>query len=374
MFEFTAKRQKIISSFFCLSLSLVLMVGCIAPVVTVSRLAMQVESVISLIDFTYKMSIVVSNLVDNSYQDLGDKIKTKDFSVDAIESMETKYSNLSTEHNKLDSSLSKTKGAANELFSMLQTNADENSTPELKRKMLTDISVNRKAFDQKIAVAENVSSQITASIKKYKDILGFLQNKTALKDVDGYIETIDKTIANAKLLDRDVQTALVEGRQIIKQYEQTSSPQPNEEVSTLPPSTITSPTPNATTTENPTTTQQVDRPFLGVEMYSLTPELRQKINENPKANIELDLDRGVLVARIIENSPAAAAGLQVGDVIVEIDGKAVTDFNEVTAEIGKSAVGTELTLQVRRNRQNRQVPVRLSAIPSTPNVTGNDNN
>jgi PDZ domain len=364
MFEFTAKRQKIISSFFCLSLSLVLMVGCIPQVVTLSRLATQFRTVMSLIDVTYQMSIVVSNLVDNSYQDLGDKIKTKDFSVDAVESMETKYLNLSTEHNKLDSSLSKTKGAANELFSMLQTNADENSTPELKSKMLTDISVNKKAFDQKIAVAENVSSQITASIKKYKDILGFLQNQTALKDVDGYIETINKTIANAKLLDRDVQTALVEGRQIIKQYEQTSSPQPNEEVSTLPPSTITSPTPSATTTEKPTITQQVDRPFLGVEMYSLTPELRQQINENPKANIELDLDRGVLVARVVENSPAAAAGLQVGDVIMEIDGKAITDSNEVTAEIGKSVVGAELTLQLRRNRQNLQVPVRLSAMPN----------
>ena len=242
MFEFNAKRQRIMASFFCFSFSLVIMVSCMAPV-TISGLVAQTNTVLSLIELAQRLSVLTSNSVNSSYQDLDEQIHNKTFSNPTIQAMEVKYSDMSAKHDKLIASLNNTSTEANQLFSMLKSNADENSTPEFQSKMLNDISTNRKAFDEKISVAEGVSSKIKVSIKKYKDILGLLQNDATLKDVDIYIETIDKTIANAKLLDRDVRTALVEGREIITQYEHTSSQKSNDDVATPHSSTTTPPTP-----------------------------------------------------------------------------------------------------------------------------------
>jgi S1-C subfamily serine protease len=114
---------------------------------------------------------------------------------------------------------------------------------------------------------------------------------------------------------------------------------------------------------------KVDHPFLGVQMVNLTQELRQQISEDPNAGISIDVDKGVLVARVVKNSPAAQAGIKAGDVILGINGKAVTSASEVQAEVEKAQVGAELPLQVRRSQQNLDVRVR----PSTFNLKGDDN-
>jgi hypothetical protein len=99
MFDLNVKRQKIIASFFCLSFSLVLMVSCVAPVViTGARIAQQVETVLFLFDITQKISIAISNSVNTSYQDLGEQLRNKNFSLDVIETMEVRHSDLSTKY------------------------------------------------------------------------------------------------------------------------------------------------------------------------------------------------------------------------------------------------------------------------------------
>ena len=100
-------------------------------------------------------------------------------------------------------------------------------------------------------------------------------------------------------------------------------------------------------------------------MVNLTSELRQKIQADPKtAGINIDINEGVLVTNVVENSAAATAGIKPGDVIVAIDGRAVTESNEISADIGKSQVGGELPLQVRRNRQTVAIVVQLGANPN----------
>lgn len=56
--------------------------------------------------------------------------------------------------------------------------------------------------------------------------------------------------------------------------------------------------------------------YLGVELTSLTPELRRHFGVTG--------DAGVLIGRVKEGSPAAAAGLRVGDVVTRFDGEDVT--------------------------------------------------
>ena len=85
----------------------------------------------------------------------------------------------------------------------------------------------------------------------------------------------------------------------------------------------------------------VARGFLGVELTDLTPELRRHFGAHE--------DRGVLVGRVVEDSPAERAGLRVGDVITHIDGEPVTSSFDVTARIGGRAAGDVAALEVVRD-------------------------
>lgn len=70
--------------------------------------------------------------------------------------------------------------------------------------------------------------------------------------------------------------------------------------------------------------------YLGVQLMPLTPELR--------AHFGVPADRGVMVAYVAEDSPAARAGLQVGDVVTGIEGEGVeTPWDLTVAVRGKEA-------------------------------------
>jgi len=86
-----------------------------------------------------------------------------------------------------------------------------------------------------------------------------------------------------------------------------------------------------------------ERGFLGVQLTELTPELRTHFGARE--------DAGVLVAKVVEDGPAAKAGLRVGDVLTHIDGEAVTSSFDATARIGAQESGTVVALEVVRDGQ-----------------------
>ena len=109
---------------------------------------------------------------------------------------------------------------------------------------------------------------------------------------------------------------------------------------------------------------KVDHPYLGVEMVTLTPELKENINSNPNAGLSVDEEEGVLIARVMPNSPAAKAGLRAGDVINKIDGQPVKQANDVQGAVEKSQVGRDLQLGVRRSQQDINLTVIPGAFPT----------
>ncbi len=96
---------------------------------------------------------------------------------------------------------------------------------------------------------------------------------------------------------------------------------------------------------NPSTDSSwmTSRPRLGVMVMNLTPELRTHLGA---AN-----DRGVLVARVEPGSPAAASGITVGDVIVDVQGRMVDDASDVVAALAAVESGKKLPVQIVRNKQ-----------------------
>jgi S1-C subfamily serine protease len=103
---------------------------------------------------------------------------------------------------------------------------------------------------------------------------------------------------------------------------------------------------------------KVEHPFLGVQMLSLTPNVRKQFNEDPNAGLKIDVDKGALIGKIIPNSPAAQGGVKINDIIVAVNGQPVSSAGEVQNEVEKSQVGSEMVLGLRRNGQDIQVKVR----------------
>jgi Do/DeqQ family serine protease len=108
---------------------------------------------------------------------------------------------------------------------------------------------------------------------------------------------------------------------------------------------------------------KVDHAYLGIQMVTLTPELRKQLNSDPNSPISVDEDRGVLVVKVMPNSPAARSGLHSGDVIQKINGQPVTDNSSVQQVVESSQVGGTVQIELRRNGQTLNLPVRTAALP-----------
>jgi S1-C subfamily serine protease len=108
---------------------------------------------------------------------------------------------------------------------------------------------------------------------------------------------------------------------------------------------------------------KVDHAYLGIQMVTLTPELQKEVNSNPNSGLNIDRDRGVLIVKVVGNSPAARAGIRAGDIILKIDGKEITDAATVQQLVEKSGVGNNLALELSRNGRNLSLNLKPGAFP-----------
>jgi serine protease Do len=102
---------------------------------------------------------------------------------------------------------------------------------------------------------------------------------------------------------------------------------------------------------------RVSRGWLGVLIQEVTRDLAESFG--------MDNPRGALVAKVLEDSPAEDAGLQVGDVIVEFNGKKVMRSSSLPPLVGRSAVGKDAQVTIIRNRSRELVKVRIAELPAT---------
>ncbi|MEB3337264.1 MAG: HhoA/HhoB/HtrA family serine endopeptidase [Leptolyngbyaceae bacterium] len=111
------------------------------------------------------------------------------------------------------------------------------------------------------------------------------------------------------------------------------------------------------------TSGKVEHSYLGVEMVTLTPEVKRIINSSPNSNLQVQADQGVLIAQVLPNSPAASAGLQPGDIVQRVKGQAVTEAREVQQLVDSSPVGSTLPIELRRQGQTLTLNVQTEALP-----------
>ncbi|MDJ0508147.1 MAG: HhoA/HhoB/HtrA family serine endopeptidase [Crocosphaera sp.] len=107
---------------------------------------------------------------------------------------------------------------------------------------------------------------------------------------------------------------------------------------------------------------QVDHPYLGIQMIEVTPEIQQKLQE--MEDLTVNVDSGILIVKVVPNSPAAASGLKAGDIIQSIQQTPVTTPTEVQTAVEKVNVGAVLPLEVERNGTLLTLNVKVGVLPN----------
>jgi Do/DeqQ family serine protease len=102
----------------------------------------------------------------------------------------------------------------------------------------------------------------------------------------------------------------------------------------------------------------VRRPWLGARLQAVTPELSR----------EFDLKRpaGAVVTNVTAGSPAANAGLKIGDVIVSVDNQLVDDPNAFDYRFATRSLGGRAQLGVVRAGKETRLAVALETAPDLP--------
>ncbi|MEM8720241.1 MAG: HhoA/HhoB/HtrA family serine endopeptidase [Cyanobacteria bacterium P01_G01_bin.39] len=103
--------------------------------------------------------------------------------------------------------------------------------------------------------------------------------------------------------------------------------------------------------------RQVPHPYIGVQMRTLTPELAQRNNSNPNSPFAIPEVEGVLVVRVLPNTPAEASGLRLGDVITAIDGQPITDAGQLQGVVDGSGLNKALQFTVKRGDRTLKLRV-----------------
>ncbi len=109
---------------------------------------------------------------------------------------------------------------------------------------------------------------------------------------------------------------------------------------------------------NLVSTGTVSRGFLGVDVAEIAADLRESFGLPPGA-------RGLAVTNVVDDSPAADAGVRREDVISSVDGRSVGTRDELRLIISQKTPGTTAELSIIRDGEARTLEVVLGTVPGT---------
>ncbi len=106
-------------------------------------------------------------------------------------------------------------------------------------------------------------------------------------------------------------------------------------------------------------TGSVTRGWIGVAVQDLTPELAESFKLN---NVN-----GALIAGVKENGPAGRAGIKLGDLMIAVEGKTVTNSSDMLNLIAALPPGQTATFTVMRNQAEKSVEISIGTRPKLVN-------
>jgi serine protease Do len=104
------------------------------------------------------------------------------------------------------------------------------------------------------------------------------------------------------------------------------------------------------------TNGKVIRAYMGILPQDMTPDMAKGFGEKEA--------RGVVVGDVTPNSPAQEGGIQRGDIILHVDGKPVTDSNQLRMSISMMQPGSNIKVKLLRNGSEREMTLKLAEMPT----------
>jgi serine protease Do len=100
---------------------------------------------------------------------------------------------------------------------------------------------------------------------------------------------------------------------------------------------------------------RVDRGYLGVIIQEVSPELAKHFG--------LPTARGALVGTVQSGTPAAKAGFQEGDIVLNFDGKDIRQYQDLSSYVADTEVGKEVKVVVFRDKKEVTLTAKVGLLP-----------
>jgi len=104
----------------------------------------------------------------------------------------------------------------------------------------------------------------------------------------------------------------------------------------------------------------VERGWLGVHIQAVDADLAESLG--------LETESGALIARLAEDGPAAAIGIEPGDVIISYDGQAIETLRDLTRAVADTKPGTETDVVVWRDGAETKLSGEIGQMPTEPSL------
>ncbi|MBI3222675.1 MAG: Do family serine endopeptidase [Nitrosomonadales bacterium] len=99
----------------------------------------------------------------------------------------------------------------------------------------------------------------------------------------------------------------------------------------------------------------VTRGWIGAGVQELTPELAE--------SFQLGNTKGVLISEVLRNSPAEQAGIRTGDILIAIDGQAITSWSKMLETVANFPPGTIVQVKLMRDGNTINAAVKIGKRP-----------
>jgi serine protease Do len=108
----------------------------------------------------------------------------------------------------------------------------------------------------------------------------------------------------------------------------------------------------------------IARGWIGVRIQAVSDEIAQSVG--------MDRARGAMIAGITNDGPAAKAGIQSGDIVINFDGKPVADSRALPRLVADTDVGKAVEIEVLRKGQPRKLPITIEKLVEETQVASAD--
>ncbi|MCH9673579.1 MAG: DegQ family serine endoprotease [Gammaproteobacteria bacterium] len=105
---------------------------------------------------------------------------------------------------------------------------------------------------------------------------------------------------------------------------------------------------------------RVSRGWLGVMIQDVTAELAESFG--------MAKPRGALIAKVLDDSPAASAGFQVGDIVLRFNDRDVRRSSDLPPIVGRTRVDARTPVEILRNGESKVIEVVIAELPQDPTV------